>query len=578
MYTWSLKSSFASLHPQLGPNTLSPVPTYTQAVTEKDFNIETASNIDISSENTMKVTASRMTWKSRARNSRCTSVASHHHCGFGQAEAFVDPNQEDLGQEIVVANLEGKKDDLQNLERTLTTTSVRSIFGLRGFNRSMKRRKVTFDADNIEPDVATKIDGNKILDSNDECDAISRKRHCGRRLKRLFTRSRLEDKDLQPHATLEREQPMEPASFDSAAAISSSSSYTGKFVFELDPDINFALHSGSGYGYDRRTGRPPLRKRDYLRQTLRFQRPRARAHPQLQNYQYHGVPVFNSIASPPVYSSPAAPLTAVMTGGTHYDLYKQYCKRSLMTFDVQGGLEAGTGTDGEAENGSTLYETSQTEFSSARNSSSSIIISNNTAGQQVYPGEAGKPLFFTGAGLTAAPADEGPHGVKKSVNSNYRYQYGSNNAICVPCNFHANVEAGPSSADGAESRTVSKYFPSPDPSGPVSPNPYSEKFPGVDDDVEILSLPSNQTSRSVSAASELALPPLAALTNTLGRSGLGIEAGTTKSINYHGTMRFTAPPDKTGVEAPEFCDNNDPVAADIYRHLRPPVKLHDQWI
>ena len=50
--------------------------------------------------------------------------------------------------------------------------------------------------------------------------------------------------------------------------------------------------------------------------------------------------------------------------------------------------------------------------------------------------------------------------------------------------------------------------------------------------------------RGVRAAFELTLPPLPPvleLTDTLGRTGLGIESDTTKSLNYHGTMRLDPP-------------------------------------
>lgn len=593
MHSWSLKrkSSSAWLRPQLGPNGLNPVPTYTQVGTDKGCNLGMALTPNVDDANTVTANTPKMAWNPHVLSTRCTSVPSLHNRGFDQANAFVDPSQKFMRKQMAAADIKRKEGDLPNLDPTFATNSVRSMFRLRDSNRSMKRRRATFDADNIQTGIATKIDKIKPSNGNEECDTVPRKRHCGRRLKRLFTRAQSDRKDLQPPATPKPEQPIQSASFDSAAASSNPSSATGNFVFQPSPNINFSSPSASES--NQQTGHQPLRKRDYLRQSLRFHQPRARPHPRLQSYQYHGVPVFNTIASasPPVCNSLAPSMTAAATGTTHYNIYNQYYKRSMI-FDDQAGVELGTDTDGEAENGSTLYETSQTGFSATSANSDnppfkqmylgevskpliftglSTTSSDDPPIKQVYPGEAGKPLIFTKIGLTAAPAGEDSLGVKESVSYKCRYTHGSNNAACLSDYLHADAEVVASSVDGAERRTISKYFPSPDPSDLVSSTP-DPKFLDGDEDTEIQSPPSNySSSRSVSPASELTLPPpVLELTDTLGQTGLGIESDTTKSLNYHGTMRLD-PPKQISIETPEFFESNGPALVDIYRNLLPPM-------
>ena len=94
--------------------------------------------------------------------------------------------------------------------------------------------------------------------------------------------------------------------------------------------------------------------------------------------------------------------------------------------------------------------------------------------KQVYPGEAGKPLIFTKIGLTAAPAGEDSLGVKESVSYKCRYTHGSRTLPVYLTTFMLMLRLSHPASMEQKRRTISKYFPSPDPSDLVSSTPDPE--------------------------------------------------------------------------------------------------------
>lgn len=492
--------------------------------------------------------------------------------GFDQAEAFADPLLESANYQSLDSHFE-EPDDLPRLERALTTTSLRSFFKLKEPNNTLKRRKRSLDVDcfNLETDL-TKINfGDNIQNNQDENHVAPRKRHCGRRLKQLFSRGRHNDVYHKSFVSSEKQQ--QASTFIASASISSTNNHAEKMAFDVGPELEAMLcldvipelESQSRHG----------RKRDYLYQSLRFSKPRIRAHQCLQNCQCHEEPVFQNISSviPHTQNSFSAPsLKDTSVVDTQHELYKNCCKQLLLNHGSRVDLEHST--DKDFDNGSTLYDNSQTESSSTTTKPNEVW--------QVYPGEANKPIISTKLSQPIVPVVENSFKAGKSVEPNYRHCYNYQDTIHATGSLDANFCFDTSSPGAEESQKVSQYFPSPAPSVPSSPK--LDISISEENEEKLYSPPSTYTTqRLVNSAPDFILSPPAAattFTNTLGRASMGIELGTMRTSKYHGSLRASASTEAI-VKGPwEQLVNHDADTENenIYRNLRPPMKVNGRWI